>query len=311
MSASTAAQTDQNIAVIINGSAGVGHDEDNLRDIEAQFRSSGLPVNVVLAKARELGDAVEKAMDDNASIIVVGGGDGSLSSVAALLAGSDTALGILPMGTLNHFAKDLNIPLSLQDAVRTVIEGRVAEVDVGEVNGRVFINNSSIGIYPDIVRLRERQRERFGTRKWLAFVAATWAVLRRGARVKLRIAGAGEEMTRRTPFVFVGNNEYQHAGFDLGSRTSVQRGVLGLYTTRRQGLWGILRITLKGLAGRLDRGEDYDMLTAAEIVLYTRRDRLRVANDGEVEWMQSPLRYRSRAGALRVIIPAQIDESSS
>lgn len=291
------------IAVIINGSAGCGHDDDKLAEIEAQLRAAGCPAEAVLASADEMDGAVERAVQGGARTIVVGGGDGTLSLAAARLADSDITLGILPMGTLNHFAKDLDIPLDLPAAVRTVLHGHVAKVDLGEVNGHVFINNSSVGIYPDIVRLRERQQQRFGTGKWLAFAAAIWIVLRRGTRLTLRIAGADRELPRRTPFVFVGNNEYRHAGLDFGSRESLQGGELGVYTTRKQGFLGLLGITLKGLAGRLKEGADYDTLRAREVVIETRRHRLRVANDGEVHWMTSPLRYRSRVGALQVRVP--------
>ncbi|MEO8809488.1 MAG: diacylglycerol kinase family protein [Rhodanobacter sp.] len=294
---------DSKVAVLINGSAGGGHDDNGLAEIDAQLRAAGCTAEAVLVSAQEITSAVEKAVHEGVGTLVVGGGDGTLGLVASILAGTDIILGILPMGSLNHFAKDLGIPPDLPGAVRTALQGCVAHVDIGEVNGRVFINNSSIGIYPDIVRLRERQRQRFGTGKWLAFAAATWAVLRRGARLKLRIAGADRELTRRTPFVFVGNNEYRHAGFDFGSRSSLQGGVLGVYTTRKQGLLGILRITLKGITGRLDQGADYDALSATEVVIETHRHRVRVANDGEVEWMTSPLRYRSRVAALQVMVP--------
>ncbi len=296
------------IAVIINGSAGGGHDESTLAEIGAQLRAAGCTASAVLASSDEIEGAVQKAVREGAATIVVGGGDGTLGLVAALLAGSNLILGVLPIGSLNHFARDLDLPADLPGAVRTVLHGRVARVDVGEVNGRVFINNSSLGIYPDIVRLRERQQQRFGTGKWPAFAAAIWAVLRRGARLKLRIAGADRELIRRTPFVFVGNNEYRHAGFDLGSRGSLQGGVLSVYTTRRQGFLGILRITLKALTGRLDQGTDYETLSATEVVIQTRRHRVRVANDGEVEWMTSPLRYRCRVAALQVMVPPSFKE---
>lgn len=297
----------QDMVVIINGSAGNGHDEDKLAEIDGQLRAAGCRAESVLASPDEIHNVVEKAMQAGTGIIVVGGGDGTLSLVAAMLVDTDVILGVLPMGTLNHFAKDLSIPLDLPAAVQTVLHGRVAKVDVGEVNGRVFINNSSMGIYPDIVRLRQRQQRRFGTGKWLAFARAIWSVLRRSERLNLRIAGANHTSSRRTPFVFVGNNEYRHAGLDLGSRESLHGGLLGVYTTRRVGLLGIFQITLKALTGRLTEGMDYDALSANEVVIETRSARVRVANDGEVEWMTSPLRYRSRAAALGVIVPASIE----
>src|SRR5205085_3689399 len=102
-----------------------------------------------------------------------GGGDGTQSAIASRLAGTQLVHGVLPLGTLNHFAKDLGIPLQLDEAVRTLAEGRVLEVDVGEVNGRVFINNSSLGLYPEIVRERELQQMRLGKSKWRALASAS------------------------------------------------------------------------------------------------------------------------------------------
>lgn len=299
------------IAVIINRSAGCAHHQDTLAEIEAQLTSAGWHVKAVLASPSEIGDAVDSMVKSGARLVAVGGGDGTLSAVAALLVNTDIILGVLPMGTMNHFAKDLAIPLETGAAVSTLMHGRVAQVDVGEVNGRVFINNSSMGIYPDIVRLRERQRQRFGTGKWLAFAAAIWIVLRRGERLDLRIAGDDRKVIRRTPFAFIGNNEYQHAGLDLGSRKSLHSGLLSVYTTRRQGLLGVLRITLKSLTGRLGKRVDYDEMATREVVIETRRDHVRVANDGEVEWMTSPLCYRSRAASLKVMVPQTFRSSAT
>jgi diacylglycerol kinase family enzyme len=123
----------------------------------------------------ELASSQERARR-HFDIVVVGGGDGSVSAAASVLAGSNISLGILPLGTLNHFARDLGLPLELEGAVRLIAAGRVRLVDVGEVNGRVFLNNSSLGIYPHLVAERDRYR-RHGPARWLAAVFALCRVL--------------------------------------------------------------------------------------------------------------------------------------
>jgi len=234
---------------------------------------------------------------------VAAGGDGTISTVAAALSGTDKVLGVLPIGTLNHFAKDLNIPLDLENAVQTIVEGESAAVDVGEVNGRIFINNSSLGLYPQIVSRREAQQQRLSRGKWPAFFWATIQALRRFPFLDLRIEFEGRQIFRRTAFLFVGNNEYQIAGFSLGSRGCVDAGKLGLYLTHRTGRFGLFRLALHALFGRVDQAKDFDVFCVTEARIETRKRRLLVAFDGEIEWMQTPLAYRIRPGALRVCVP--------
>ena len=238
-------------------------------------------------------------------IVVAGGGDGTISGVAAVLAGTEKTLGVLPLGTLNHFAKDLRIPLDLPGAVATIAGERATEVDVGEVNGRVFINNSSLGIYPQIVANREAQQERLARGKWTAFFWATLRAFRRFPFLHLTIKVEGKELVRRTAFLFVGNNEYQIAGFNLGGRTCLNAGKLGLYLTHRTGRLGLFRLAFRALLGRLEQAEDFDAFCVEEATIDARRLRLLVATDGEVTLLETPLHYRIRPRALRVLVPAE------
>ncbi|PYK11386.1 MAG: sphingosine kinase, partial [Verrucomicrobia bacterium] len=138
----------------------------------------------------------------------------------------------------NHFAKDVGIPLGIHAAVRTLANGRTEPVDVAEVNGRVFINNSSLGIYPRIVVHRDRQQDQLNRSKWSAFAWATVLAFRRFPFLRLRICVEGQELDRRTAFLFVGNNEYVMSGFGIGGRAHLNSGKLGLYLTHRAGRFG-------------------------------------------------------------------------
>jgi diacylglycerol kinase family enzyme len=297
----------EGVEVIINAAAGSSGDAA-ARAVAEAFASCGMRARVSLAGGgADVTELARRALSDGARAVVAGGGDGTVGSVAGALAGTDRPLGVLPLGTLNHFAKDLGIPLGLEEAARNVCEGREVFVDVGEVNGQVFVNNSSLGLYPRIVRRREKLQEREGSGKWSAFVRASLAVLRRYPFLSVRLDADGRQISRKTPFVFVGNNEYQMESLQIGARECLDAGHLSLYVARRTGRLGLLRLALSALFGRLRQAEDFDALCAEEIWVETRRPkRLPVATDGEVTVMTTPLHYRVRPRALKVIVPKEV-----
>ena len=247
--------------------------------------------------------AARQALADGVATVVAGGGDGTINAIASELAGSAARLGVLPLGTLNHFAKDLKIPLDLEQAVANVAQGVAVRVDVGEVNGRIFLNNSSLGIYPDIVRDREHQQRYLGRGKWPAFGWAVLGALRRFPFLSVKLKLNGEEHARRTPFVFIGNNEYLQ-GLTIGERERLDSGVLSVFASQRCSRLGLVALAFHALLGRLAQARDFDVLLAPELVIESHHRRMRVATDGEVTLMALPLRYRSRAAALTVIVPA-------
>ena len=298
------------VFVILNAGSGNGHDVALVQQVQGLFLSAGMPAEVGLAHGgEEIAAKVADAIAQQADIIVAGGGDGTISSVAAALAGGDIALGVLPLGTLNHFAKDLGLPLTLDAAVRQIAAGQRTRVDVGEVNGRVFINNSSLGLYPDIVHDREQQRKRVGRSKWLALFWASVTALRRFPFLSVCLMVDGQAHRRRTPFVFVGNNDYQMDGFSMGTREHLTGGRLSLYAAQRPGRLRLLQLALRALFGRLKQARDFDALLTTAFVVESRHRRLRVATDGEITVMTPPLRYRIRPASLTVIGVAPSDQS--
>jgi diacylglycerol kinase family enzyme len=293
------------LPVIVNATAGKGYDEAQIQAIAAAFERAGAAIEILPArKGSELGTLAARAVQDGHPVVVGGGGDGTLNAVAAAVAGSASALGVLPLGTLNHFARDLKIPLDLDEAARIVVADHRAEVDVAEVNGRVFVNNSSIGLYPEMVRIRENQRRRLGRSKMHALLWATHTVLGRHPMLEVGLEIDGVVQARRTPLVFIGNNEYQIEGFNLGSRERLDAGRLSIYLTRRRGRRGLLGLVLRALFGTLHQARDFEALSAAHVTIATRHKALAVATDGEVRAMTTPLEYRIRPKALRVIVPA-------
>ena len=179
--------------VIVNASSGAGVRAEVRQRLVEAFEAAGAHARISLAAdGADLVRLAHRAARGDAEIVVAGGGDGTMSSVAAALIGSDKTLGVLPLGTMNHFAKDLGIPLDVEGAVRTIVAGHAVRVDVGDVNGRIFLNNSSLGLYPRIIRERERQ-QRLGWGKWPAYVWAALAVLRRYPFLEIRLSVDGRE----------------------------------------------------------------------------------------------------------------------
>ena len=294
------------IAVIVNIVAGLDDKQGLAKMLTDTFGSAGIDGRVVIVRSGgQVREAALRAVKERPQAIVAAGGDGTINAVAATLIGTDISLGILPLGTLNHFAKDLHIPLEVGAAVRNVIAGHVTRVDVGEVNDRIFLNNSSLGIYPTIVLDREQQ-QRLGRGKWTAFIWAVLTVMRRHTFFDVQVAANSQERSRRTPFVFIGNNEYQMEGFTLGERRSLNAGQLSVYMVNHPRRWGLLRLALRSLFGRLHPSRDFDAFCAAEVDVKTRHKHMRVALDGEVTVMIAPLHYRVHPGALRVIVPESI-----
>ena len=297
-------------AVIINATSGADNKTQARELLADTFASGKVNAHISLAESgEEIIEMARRAVRENCQPIIAGGGDGTINAVASVLIDTDRTLGVLPLGTLNHFAKDLNVPLDLEAAARVCLEGREAKVDVGEVNGRIFLNNSSLGLYPSIVRHREKQQQHLGRGKWPAFVWATLTMLKRYPFLSVRLSTDEERMIRHTPFVFVGNNEYEMESFNIGARSCIDAGHLSLYVAHRTGRLGLLRLAWRALFGGLRDEEDFNAMCTKEIWIETRRPkRLRVATDGEVTTMTTPLHYRVRPGALRVLVPKSGDK---
>jgi diacylglycerol kinase family enzyme len=291
---------DHSVAVVINPTAGTPGSSQPAA-VERLFDGSDVMI-LPAGPGRDVRRQTAEALDRGAGIVVAAGGDGTVSAVASVVAGTSAVLGVLPAGTLNHFAKDAGIPLDLEEAARTVCHGRVVDFDVAEVNGRVFINNSSLGFYPALVRRREME-ESAGHGKWPAFFRALAAAFRRFPFLHVRLDAGGDRLERTTPLVFVGNNVYAVRGLRAGSRDSLTGGKLCVYVMPATGRIGLLRLAWGALAGTIESGSDFDALCATDVWIDSPRKRLNVAADGEVAAMATPLHYRIRPRGLRVLVP--------
>jgi diacylglycerol kinase family enzyme len=273
-------------------------------ELEGAFARVGLPVRLdrvtdgaaIATRAREAAARGEQ--------VVAAGGDGTVGTVAAVAVEAGATFGVIPLGTLNHFARDAGIPTDLDAAVAAIAAGHVRTLDVGEVNGRVFVNNSSLGLYPRLVWEREAEQRR-GRGKWTAFAIALFRTWRRYRTVTVRLTVDGREHVRRTPFVFIGNNAYRLEGLQMAARTALDHGQLSLYVAPHCGRFEILALPFRALAGRLAADVTFESFSATALSIETARRHVSVALDGEVAIMRPPLHYRIRAAALRTIVPSR------
>lgn len=297
------------IGVILNA-AGGSFSEESEQAVRDAFSEAGLDADIRVAReGADIDRSVADLLSKGCETIVAGGGDGTISTVASALIETGKTLGVLPLGTLNNFSRDLGIPQTLPEAVAVIRDGETVTVDTAEVNGRAFINNSSIGLYPQIVRKRDQQQERLGYGKWWS---AFWAMLRvfRFARfLRVRIEVDGKAYLRKTPFVFVGNNRYEMDLYNIGRRTELDAQKLSVYFLHRGGRFGVIMLLLRTLTGTVRQWRDFEEVLTGSVTIQTRRKRLLVAMDGEVEVLETPLEYRMRSAALKVIAPRAAKES--
>jgi diacylglycerol kinase family enzyme len=291
------------VAIVLNAGSGNGTAPKAAEQLKEIFAAAGREARIQLVTGQESNAAMRAAVEAGCETLLVGGGDGTINCGATAVVGREIPLGVLPLGTLNHFAKDLGIPLDLEAAAKVVLDGVVCQVDVGEVNGRIFLNNSSLGVYPAIVRLRDKYSAT-GRGKWIAALWAGLTVLRRRPFMAVRIVADGETIVRRTPLVLVGNNEYKMVGLQAGSRDSLAGGKLALYVLNAERRPGLLRLGWQVLLHGAEQVKEVDLISVEEATVETRRPRPQVAADGEVFTLESPLSYRIRPGALRVHAPA-------
>jgi YegS/Rv2252/BmrU family lipid kinase len=293
------------VPVLLNrGGGALSRDPALAERAETALRAAGLDIEVELLSGGDCSVRCRTIAERRDPLLIVGGGDGTISAAASALVGTETKLGVLPLGTLNHFARDLGIPTDLDEAAKLIAAGKEILVDVGEMNERIFINNSAIGLYPLMVVDRDQQRKRLGRSKALALLVASLRTLARFNHQRLTLT-VNEEHTGRvdTPLLFVGNNDYRIDIGAPGQRESLDDGQLFVLVMRKKTRRGLIGASVRALLGR-SRGDDMVKLDGVErLKVSSHRSLLAVSLDGEVVRVEPPLEYKILKKALRVIAP--------
>lgn len=292
------------IDVILNSGAGTLDKQALAESITRTLTERGADPRVYVVHGAELRATAEASATGDAAVVAAGGGDGTILTVARHLVGTGKALGVLPLGTFNYFARNLQVPLDLEPALQMLADGQCRQVDVGEVNGSLFLNNASIGLYPTVLAERERTYRRFWRSQFIAYVSVATVLLRSPSFLNLTLTADGQLMSRRTPLLFVGTNAHQMESFAIAGRECLDSGRLTFHVTRPMGAWALMRLALRALVRGLHGAHEFETLCAQDILVGMRRPRVRVAMDGELHLMDTPLRITLRRAALRVVGPA-------
>ena len=297
------------VPVIMNQKAGalLGQTDAGGR-LQALLAGAGLTPKLIPTEAGTLDERIALAIATGAKLIVVAGGDGSIACAAQALVGTGVTLGILPSGTMNLLARDLGIPVDDPDAaMRLIAAGSTREIDVAEVNGRVFLCASMLGLPAHLGRHREAQRGA-GTLvgRWFQFARAalrtSWT---HAARTMLLRVGGTAMPSRAVSVTITANALGDDTGRTFG-RPNLDRGEIAGYVIDRLGFLALARLALAALRGHVRQAADVRELRATEVEVVTRQAAVRVMNDGENLLLTPPLRYRIRPRALRVIAPALV-----
>jgi diacylglycerol kinase family enzyme len=296
--------------VLLNEGAGTlaGMDAAAARELIGRgFHDAGADAQVRFVDPSKLRDvAREAAQASGIDAIIAGGGDGTLNTVAGAVIDSHKAFGVLPLGTHNHFAKDLKVPLDLKEAIVALARGTVTELPVAEVNGHLFLNFSGIGLHPEVVLEREAQRQRKGLGKWPAMMVALVRKLHQPPVHRVTLSARGHTIAARTPSVIVCNNPHQMEVFGVADASVPERGLLNVYVTTRSKRRTLVWQMTKAAAGAIDeRTRHFESFALPEVRIDARKKQLAVSIDGEVVFLRTPLHYRVHPRPLKVIAPAQ------
>ncbi len=247
----------------------------------------------------------EQAIRDGFAIIVAAGGDGTVAGIAHALAGTPAFMGVLPMGTFNYFARGLHTPADAIEAANAILEGEPHDIAVGSVNGKVFLNNVALGLYPAILDEREAAYQRWGRSRIMAHWSTLRTILRLQRPMRVRIVADGQVQIRRSPMIFVARSAYQLDQFGVVGAEAISDDRFAVYIARQTTRMGLLKLAWRLMRpGKVDLSDDLELLTPQTLVIdRPKRRRIRIAYDGEREKMMLPLTFRIDHNVLSVILP--------
>ena len=303
-------------ALVMNGSAGsvAGADpEERLKTLAAELQKATghPPVEATTAKGKDLAQAVEHAAAGAADVVVIAGGDGTVSYAAPILRKHGKILAIVPLGTYNLLARDLEIPLETEDAIATLASGVVREIDVATVNGHMFLCQSGFGLFSGVAYARQKFRKKSMLGKWaqsaMAFADAAWRL----RRVGITVRADGVKHRFRTLAMLVAINTYHRNPGKMLQRDRLDGGKFALYSVRYRTVAGLILFAVKLVLGRWHKDERLDILASRHLVVTSRRRRnrtlrrrLAITADGELLFMNTPITYEILPRALKILAPA-------
>ncbi|MBS1300964.1 diacylglycerol kinase family protein [Loktanella sp. SALINAS62] len=289
--------------VILNPASGKKKDNPDTQTLIAKINAEPRLSLRTLDRPSDLPRAVRDALAEGFDTIVAAGGDGTIGGVTGELIGTDVTLAILPLGTFNFMARSLGIPDDPDAALRVALDGETVPMTVGEVNGKVFLNNASLGAYAAVLDVREGVYKRWGRSRIAAYWSVIVAMLTIYRPLRMKVTVDGKVHMVKSPMAFVASSAYQLEQYEFEGADAVREGKLALIlapdNNRVQLLWRAVKI----LFGSIHRDSDYYLHIGEDILIETRRGSRLVARDGERATMNGPYRFVIRRDALRVKVP--------
>jgi diacylglycerol kinase family enzyme len=293
--------------------AGSGHNNaDDERQIMAEvFKAGGRPFEFLkISDSAEISSVCARAVKlatEQGGVVVAAGGDGTINAVAGAVLGAGCPFGVLPQGTFNYFGRVNGIPQDTRAAATALLGASISPVQVGQVNGRLFLVNASLGLYPQLLEDRESWKKQFGRSRFVAFLSGLSTLMQARGQLHLEIELARQTASLRTPTLFVGNNYLQltRVGIDENHASAVNRGELTGIALKPIGTLALFGLLARGLLGRLGEADNIDTFSFRRLTVKPRgMRRVKVATDGEIEWMKTPLLFEVAAAPLLLMVPA-------
>ena len=296
--------------VIMNRDSGAADKAALTTEIETAFKAHGWQTDFILAGRHDLHNQTQQVVAQAPGAIVVAGGDGTINTVASTCVEAKRPLGLIPAGTFNYVSRNLGVPTEVAQAVAVITNGWVRQVDIGEINGRIFLNNAGIGLYAQMLERREQDKRRFGRRRLVAFFSGMRSLLSSHPQYAVELVADGQTARHLTTTVFFGCNALQLEDFNVTAAECLRHQKLAVLVLKLHSRWEVTVAACAALLGRLDEASTTEAFCASSIRVQTRRRTLKVAIDGEIVLLRSPLDVTLRPGALQVFAPA-LDRSSA
>lgn len=298
------------IHAVINERAGtaLGGDVASMRaSLETIFKNHGHDIKVDVVAPKLLKPTLEAAAKTNADMLIVGGGDGTVRTGARIAIDSGKALGVLPLGTLNRLARDLKIPLDLNEAAEALAGGSIKSIDVASVNDKIYLCNSLLGLPPEFSAVRQSLRGKPFIERAKGYIRVVRTILASRNRLRITIDDGAEQTPLRVLSLAVANNAYcEQPGLGL-VRPNLDGGELAVYASRHRSGWAMMRAMVRAIVGRWKGDPHLQQFRGHDLTVRIARPRVRLSNDGEVETYATPLRYKIHPKALKIVMPASAE----
>jgi|AntRauTorcE11897_2_1112592.scaffolds.fasta_scaffold00280_22 diacylglycerol kinase family enzyme len=294
------------IGAVINNSSGTLPPEETknrLEIIKQNLKNRVAEGCLSVVEGSDVEKEVERLLTLGIDLLVIGGGDGTVRTGARYVADTDIPMLVLALGTKNNFVRDAGIPKDPESAIHLLDQMQTRKIDVGEVNGHIFINNATLGLYPNLVREREEKTDKHGWSKWRAKIVAVMVVMRRLPLMRMTVESKEFRIKLFTPFLFVGNNEYENITNSDVNRPSLDKGKLWLCMAKSPRFLELFKMAWQLSIKSIKETENLDTRLLTNVQVNPRKYNVTVAVDGENITLKTPLNFRIRRKSLRIVVP--------